>query len=175
MGVSLIRGVHADCQRLDQRRFLSGHVVRNLEAETCFMGDILLEYAVYRRGREEDDVRAEIISSTLAELTFSAGLSRLHGHAVTDLQILDILSDFDNRTPGFMSQNERIFNDKIADSSGLIIMQIRTAHAYIFHLHQDFIILGLRDRALLDLAVFQPGHNCRLHGSLHNLTSSLSL
>ena len=54
-------------------------------------------------------------------------------------------------------------------------MQIRAAHANVFHLHQDFIILGFRDRALLDLTVFQSGHNCSLHGSLHNRTSSLSL
>ena len=91
-------------------------MLRNLEAEARFMGDVLLEYTVNRRSCEEDDVRAEIVSSCLAEFAFSAGLSGFHGYAVANFQILDIFADFDNRTAGFMSQNKRILNDKIADS-----------------------------------------------------------
>ena len=82
------------CQRLDQSAFQGTDIIRQLKAQICLMGNIFLEYSVYRRSCEKDHIRAQIILAFLAEFTVSAGLSRLQSHSVPYLEMFYIFPHF---------------------------------------------------------------------------------
>lgn len=100
VGPTLIGRVEAHGQRLDQRALQGAHVVRQLKAQVGLVGHILLEHAVHRRGGEEDHVRAEVILPLPAEFTVAAGLARLQGHPVPDLQVFDGAAHLYHSAPG---------------------------------------------------------------------------
>ncbi len=76
-GSALHGCVESHCQRLDQRAFHGTHIIRQLEAQIRLVRHILLKYPVHRRCREEDHIRAQVITSRLTELAVAAGLARL--------------------------------------------------------------------------------------------------
>ena len=51
---------------------------------------------------------AEIISPFIAKVAITAVNARLYGYAVTDLEVVDAVSDCCDNTGGFMTQDERL-------------------------------------------------------------------
>ena len=164
--------MESDCQRLDQSALQSADIVRQLEAEICLMGNVFLEHTVNRRSCKEYHVRAEIILAFLAEFTLSAGFSRLQCHTVTNLQMLNILTDFHYNSARLMAQYERRFYHVIPDCPCLIIVQVRTADSHIIQLYQNLVVLWLGDGSFFKIHLLDIRHYCYFHHAFHLLFSS---
>ena len=171
MGPALIGRVEAHGQRLDQRPLQCAHVVRQLEAQVGLVGHILLEHAVHRRGGEEDHVRAEVILPLPAEFAAAAGLARLQGHPVPDLQVFDGAAHLYHSAPRLVAQDKRRLDHIIADGPRLIVVHIAAADAHILQLDQHLVLLWGGNGAGGIAHFAHAVHHRDLHAPFHKKTS----
>ena len=130
------------------------------------MRHVFLKNAVHRRGREELDIRTQIIETFPAPLTCSAGFSRLHANPIADVQVGHVLPDLDDGPAGLVTQHEGRLDDKVADPAGFIIVHIAAANTDIFQPDQRLVRPGLRNRPLHELDAAEFCHNGCFHHSL---------
>jgi hypothetical protein len=96
--------------------------------------------------------------------------SRLDRNTLTDLNTRNLSADSFNRRSAFVAKYERIFNNLRADSSCLVIVNVRAAYPNRFNLQQDIRIA--RYPRLRNINHFHLPNPCQ-HNSLHKLPVSL--
>ena len=131
------------------------------------MSHILLEHAVHRGRSKEHHIRAQVVFPLPAIPAMAAGLPRLQGHPVANLQVGHLAAHLHHCAAGLMAQDEGRLHHKIADGPGLVIMHIGTADAYIFQLNQNLILLGGGDGTLGEAHLADSFHNCHTHTAVH--------
>ena len=175
MSTALIGRMESHRQRLDQSPLQGGDVVRKLEAQRGFVGHILLENTVYRGSGKENHIGTEIITPGFAEFAVPTGFPRLKRHPVSYLQVLYIRADLYHHAAGFMSQHKGRLYHIVSNGTGLIVVHIAAADAYILQLDQHLICLGGGDGALGITHFSNALHNGHIHFSIHSSSSCLLL
>ena len=164
-GLRLVRRVEADGQRLDQRALHRADVLRQREAQRGLVRYILLKYAVHGRRGEEYHIRAQVIPARAAELTVSARFSRFKGHAVAGFDVCHVFPDLHDHAAALVAEHKRRFYNVISDCAGFVVVQIASAHADVLDFDKSFVVLRLRDRALLKRHLPDACHHSCFHGS----------
>jgi hypothetical protein len=159
-----VRGVHADRQRLGQRRLLEGQMRRDLHALLRVHHDGLGEAALHMRppagAAHEEHVRAEVDATFLAAHALAAAPRRVHRHTVADLDAGRGV-DLDHLAREFVSQHQRLDDRKGAGAPLHEIMQVRSADAATAeaqsHATRRHLLLGDAFKAQIARAVDNGG------------------
>jgi hypothetical protein len=100
-----------------------------------------------------------------ALITGSAGALRLDRYSFADSGLIDVGSDCDYRSGGFVPQRHRRLEHKGSDSPFSEVVHIRPAHAHGRDSHQHLIaVWGRHDKVLRD-----QGHRAFEHACAHCL------
>ena len=138
--VSLVGGLHADGQRLDQRALRHAHVVGQLEGQIGRMDDFRRQATVNRRGRPEAHLRIEIVVAAARSTGTPVRNARLHAHAVARFQTGDVAADRDHHARALVAEHHRRADDEGADVAVLVEMHVAAADAD--RPHGDLHVVG---------------------------------
>ncbi len=101
----LLRDVHRNRERLDQRPLLHAHPQRELIAKVLGQDVVLGQCAVEGRGGRERHVGAEVVFSFFAVDAAAAGDAGFHGDRVAGLEGRDRGAGLDDRAGGFVAED----------------------------------------------------------------------
>ena len=161
----LERGLTSD-QYAEFARLKNG-VLRQFEAQLCFVGDIFLKYAIYRRRCKEHHIRTQIVSPRFTKFTMAARLSRLQCNSISNFQMLYILPDFNNRSTWLMSQYKGRLYHIIPDCPCFVIMQVASADTHVFQFYQYLVIFYFWNLPFFKTHFSDSQHDCNFHFSFH--------
>jgi hypothetical protein len=99
-----------------------------------------------RWGRSKNDVGTDIIITRATIVTSSTRSARFNSNTVANLDVLDLIPNFDDNASTFMPQHNWALEDKISDTASLPVMDIATADARLLKVNSDVVLVA------------QPGH-----------------
>lgn len=116
--------VHADGEGLDEGALLQGHVVGQLVAEVLRGGPEAGQGAVDGRGGGELHLGAEVVLAGQAAGAAAAGVARLDGDAVADLEGGDGVADLGDDAGGLVAQDHGLGQGELADAAMLPVVHV---------------------------------------------------
>lgn len=92
------------------------------------------QVAIVRRRCAEFHFSAQVVLSSLAEITQTAGYARLDCNSVADRQVLDVFAELPHNAGSLMTDNHRSFHDKIANPTMNQVVNVRATNTNAVHL-----------------------------------------
>jgi hypothetical protein len=87
----------------------------------------------------------------------------LEGHAVTRVECTDVCTDVDYFPRTLMTEDERVFDDKVPDTTVFIVVHVGAADTDLPYGDEDAVRIWRWSGAVLKLELVWFGQHCRLH------------
>ncbi|MNJ45743.1 hypothetical protein D3C77_408530 [compost metagenome] len=152
--------MHTNRKGFDERSLSTRNVIRKLERHVLRKCNVVFKAAMVRRCSEKFNVRTKIVAPAFAKFALPAGHAWLQGYAVSYLQLLDILTDSDDRARALVPEDKIAVDNKVTDFAMLVIMYVRSADAYVFKFNEHLLFFRLGHRNFADFHLLQAGHKC---------------
>ena len=142
----LVRRPDRDRQRLDQRGGLVGQLIRHGVGPDGVEHDVLGERPVHRRGGEEPDLRAQVVSPGQALPAPAAGLLRLQRDPLTRRTVGHLGADRADGSRRLMAEHQWLADHEVGDPAVVEVVHVRATDPDRGHLDQHLERAGLGHR-----------------------------
>ena len=110
--------------------------------------DVLAKSTVNRWRREELHIRTEVVTPRSALMARTTRHTRFHCDRRAASKILHAIAESLDNTGGFVTKNQRPFNNEVGDPPVFEVMNIASADSDGFHADEDFSRTRFGYRAL---------------------------